>query len=565
MRSGGTEDPPEWFDDPHGQDPDADAGRDRRNDHGPRSESAGKGRDGPDPDPDLDAAYRDDEGDFGEPLDILGNAELTGHPELTPDAVPATLYRYAKAEGERLVADPVPIAIFEIAACSLAASDQWRIKPKLYDRWTQQARLWVCVVKPPGARGTDMLKAAFWPLVGREKELRRGFRREHAAWTARMEGLKGKELAEAKKNDPEPKQQRLLTNDATVEALSQLLEGENDGAKIGYFADELATFLDFGRYKTGKGGGGSRAAMLQAYDGGPQQIDRIMRGSVFVANWSVVVAGNIQPRKLAELGTDLASDGLFQRFIVVHAKEAEVYHDDDRPTDQAAGAAYRDVINALFALKPPLGADNKTLPCFLDVEGREVRRKLMQLVQRLQHDRTLPDIIREAASKWSGLSARLTLIFHLVEVAERQIRGEALEPRDMVGIRAETAAKAAALIRTVVLPNLLRLGFETLPDGKEQANARWIAEHILANKLQHITARDVGRAFRPLRGKLLEIAASMDVLSHAGWTLQTEARADGIRWKINPAVHTRFAAAAAAEKARRKAVRGLIKRKMTEL
>ena len=548
-----AEAPPDWFDDHYGDGPDADASSEHRGDRGP------------DPEPDLDDAYRDDEGDFGEPLDILGNAELTGSPELTPDSVPATLYRYAKAEGERLVADPVPIAIFELAACSLAISDKWRVKPKLHDRWTQQARIWVCVVKPPGARGTDMLKAASWPVAAREKELRQSFKREHAAWAARMEGLKGKELAEAKKNDPEPKQQRLLTNDATVEALSQLLEGENEGAKIGYFADELATFLDFGRYKSGRGGGGSRAVMLQAYDGGPQQIDRIIRGSVFVANWSAVVAGNIQPRKLAELGIDLASDGLFQRFIVVHAKEVEVYHDDDRATDQTAGAAYRDVIDALFAMAPPLGADKKPLSCFLDAEGREVRRKLMQLVQRLQHDRALPDIIREAASKWSGLFARLTLIFHLVEVAERQIGGEALEPRDIVGIRSETAAKAATLIRTVVLPNLLRLGFETLPDGKEQANARWIAEHILANKLSHITARDVGRAFRPLRGKLLEIAASMDVLTHAGWTLQTEARADGIRWEVNPAVHTRFAAAAAAEKARRRSVRGLIKRKMTEL
>lgn len=553
MRSGGSEDPPEWFDDHYGDGPDAKASSERRGDHGP------------DPEPDLDDAYRDDEGDFGEPLDILGNAELAGSPELTPDSVPVTIFRYAKAEGERLVADPVPIAIFDVATCSLAISDEWRIKPKLHDPWTQQARLWVCIVKPSGARGTEMLRSAVWPIAAREKELRQTFRREHAAWAARMEGLKGKELASAKKQDPEPKQQRLLTNDATVEALSQILEGENEAAKVGYFADELATFLDFGRYKSGKGGGGSRAAMLQAFDGGPQQIDRIIRGSVFVANWSAVVAGNIQPRKLAELGTDLASDGLFQRFVVVHAKEAEVYHDDDRPTDQAAGAAYRDVIDALFAMAPPLGADKKPLSCFLDAEGREVRRKLMQLVQRLQHDRTLPDIIREAASKWSGLFARLTLIFHLVEIAERQIGGEALEPRDIVGIRSETATRAAALIRKVVLPNLLRLGFETLPDGKEQANARWIAEHILANKLTHITARDVGRAFRPLRGKLLEIAASMDVLTHAGWTLQTEARADGLRWKINPAVHTRFAAAAAAEKARRRAVRGLIKRKMTEL
>ena len=42
-----------------------------------------------------------------------------------------------------------------------------------------------------------------------------------------------------------------------------------------------------------------RALMLEAYDGGPQRVDRIKRGHVFVPNWSVVVAGNIQPRRLA--------------------------------------------------------------------------------------------------------------------------------------------------------------------------------------------------------------------------------------------------------------------------
>ena len=172
MRSGGSEDPPEWFDDHYGDGPDA--GTDRRDDNGPDPESGSKGRDGPDPD--LDDAYRDDEGDFGEPLDILGNAELAGSPELTPDSVPVTIFRYAKAEGERLVADSVPIAIFDVAACSLAIGDEWRIKPKLHDPWTQQARLWVCIVKPSGARGTEMLRAAVWPIAAREKELRQTFR-----------------------------------------------------------------------------------------------------------------------------------------------------------------------------------------------------------------------------------------------------------------------------------------------------------------------------------------------------------------------------------------------------
>lgn len=542
--------PPDWFNQHYGAEPPPDDET--------RQQRA-------DDEPPLDDIYRDDEGGFDEPLDILGNAEIAGYPELSLDCLPKPIYRYAMAEGKRLNADPVPIAIHCLAAVSVAASDDWGLKAKQHDFWTQQARLWTCCVKPPGARGTDMLATAFWPIQKREADLRRDFQREHAAWQERMTGLKGKELAEAAKADPEPRQKRLLTNDATVEALSELLRGKDEAAKIGYYADELATFLDFGRYKSGKGGGGSRAFMLQAFDGGPQQIDRILRGSVFVANWSVAIAGNIQPRKLAELGTELASDGLFQRFIVVHAKESELYDDDDQPTDQAARAAYSDLITKLFDLRPPKGAHDKAAVCYLDEAGRAVRRQLMRLVQRLQHDASLPDLIREAASKWSGLFSRLCLIFHLVEVADRTARGETPADHELVRVPAATAEKAAALIREVVLPNLFRLGFETLPDGKEQANARWIAEHILTHRSEHLTARDIGRAFRKLRGKPQEIAGCMEILTHAGWATQTEARADGVRWKINPKVHVQFAAAAKAERARRDAVKALIRQKVREL
>ena len=44
----------------------------------------------------------------------------------------------------------------------------------------------------------------------------------------------------------------------------------------------------------------------------------------------------------------------------------------------------------------------------------------MPLIERLQVDPTLPTIIRETAPKWSGLLARLSLIFHLVELAEQR-------------------------------------------------------------------------------------------------------------------------------------------------
>jgi hypothetical protein len=88
---------------------------------------------------------------------------------------------------------------------------------------------------------------------------------------------------------------------------------------------------------------------------------------------------------------------------------------------------------------------------------------------------------------------------------------------------------------------------------------------VLAHRLDRILARDIGRAHHPLRGKPEEIDQAMAVLVDASWASPAEGRHDSPRWNINPAVHTVFAEAAAAEKERRESVVRAIKRKVSEL
>ena len=71
----------------------------------------------------------------------------------------------------------------------------------------------------------------------------------------------------------------------------------------------------------------------------------------------------------------------------------------------------------------------KPLPCYFDEDARAERQRFMRLVERLQADPTLPTIIRETAPKWSGLLARLALVFHLVELAEQRKNGSETDPR----------------------------------------------------------------------------------------------------------------------------------------
>jgi Protein of unknown function (DUF3987) len=506
-----------------------------------------------------------------EPLDILGAPELTGYPELTPECLPAPLYRYVMTEAERLTVDPCPLAGHVLAACSASISDAWAIKPKQHDHWTQQARLWVTVVKDIGTRGTDTIRSAFWPVRERDKELFNNWKREHAEWEERRDvfepecGRKGRGQKKADPADPEPICPRLISNDPTVEAASQILAGGGGYGKLTLLQDELAAFFgSFARYS--KQSGSARALWLEAYDGGPQRIDRIIRGHVFVPNWSVVIAGNIQTRKLQEFGTDLITDGLFQRMMTVHARPTELGVDDDTPLNLNVGREYRELHEALAAMQPTLGDGDTPIPAYADEDGRSERKALKRLWERLQADPTMPTVIRETAPKWSGLIARLSLIFHLVGLADLQRAGEQLEPRDLHHVTGATVASAATFIRRILLPNLFRLGFETMPDaGALAARARWIAGHILAHKLESITASQIGRAHRDLRGKPQDAADAMAMLVDAGWAVRTEGRSTSLPWLINPAVHARFAATAAAEKERRDKVRELFRTKVNEL
>jgi hypothetical protein len=71
--------------------------------------------------------------------------------------------------------------------------------------------------------------------------------------------------------------------------------------------------------------------------------------------------------------------------------------------------------------------------------------------------------------------------------------------------------------------------------------------------------RDIGRAYRDLRGNIDGIVGAMQVLEHAGWVMPADGgRRDSERWLVNPSVREIFADAGAMERARRAKVKAKI-------
>ena len=496
-----------------------------------------------------------------EPVDVLGAPELTGWPSLTAECLPEPLYDFVMAESERMNVDPCALAAHVISACTVSISDAWRAKPKKNDSYTQQARIWACVVKDVGARGSDMIKSAFKPITERQKNLHATWCRAHADWKIRQAARKKADPA-----DPEPKPSRLVTSDTTIEKASDILSEGNEYAKLVLMCDELAVFLEgFERYSQG---GSGRGQWLESYDGDAKWIDRIKRGSIFVKNWSVVIAGNIQPRRLIGIGSDVIKDGLLQRFVAIHARPAGVRDNfDPLPPSPNIAHNYQDLHDTLARMRPVPGIGGKPTAVWFDDDARAVYEQFDKLINRLKLDKTLPYVISEFGSKWSGLVVRLALTFHLAALADRIRRGDKLKRGEIHLIAGATVNMAATFLRRIVLPNLFRLGFESLPDKESATHVRWIAGHILARNVEKITARDIGRAYRELRGDHRMIAQAIEFLCDCGWARPTiwDKRHNPYQWDINPEVHTRFATAAAAEKERRDAVIALLRSKVSDL
>jgi hypothetical protein len=484
--------------------------------------------------------------------------------------MPATLLALAKSEGERLGVDPVGIATLAIGACSGVIDDNWRVRLKVQDSWTQSPRLWMAVVDYPGAKKTEQLNVAKASIDKIEAELRR----KHATEMARYVELVEKWEAEPKKSrgkKPEPPARpRLTTQDATIEAISDMLKSgdEERQKKLLVVVDELASVLaSFDRYNSGKGGS-ARADWLKLYEGGPHQVDRVVRGSVFCSNWSASTVGGIQPEKLRPMMKDLSTDGLLQRFGCVYPqKPANLsVDDDDKPSDYHVLHDYEQVVRCLWAMRPLPRDGGGFLEVRATQAGQPERRRLFRLIRRIEHDPTLPSALKQTASKWAGQLARLALVFHLIQLAEQDLEPDPFLPNspgpDRVTLAPATIRMAANFILRVIAPSTFRLYRELGLDV--DPHARWIAGFILSRKLTKISAYEIGHAYRELRGDIQGIIRAMDVLEHAGW-----ASGDGHpkrpKWDISPRVHAVFAERAQQEENARAEAQKLLKQSIAEL
>ncbi|MDM1310832.1 MULTISPECIES: YfjI family protein [Acinetobacter] len=416
--------------------------------------------------------------DWKEPQPV--RAELLPVKKLNKSMLPMDLADYVFDEAER--ADKMPVDFVAVSLLSSLGSllgTKVTIKPKPLGDWRVMTNLWSAVVGTPSMKKSPAYEAGLRPisqLIDKAKETSKckdldrktaisSINQESKDLTEellikiRAEKLSAEqELRELKKeltkikdetereelflkiakqelkieankknevaaNSEETPEKRYQTDDATIEALSDLEVNNPNGILV--FRDELVGLFAF----LEKDGGLGRTFFLEGWNGtGSYQIDRIGRGSQFIPNHCLTVMGGIQPDKLIQYLEPaikgLGNDGLIQRFQLLVYPDSETWEYVDRKPDNNARNAVYSIFESMDKLNEvslcSIGSNssdsyNKS-PYFIFSD--EAQNLFIEWTTSL-HTKKIQNedhqIIQEHLSKYPKLMAGLALLFHVID------------------------------------------------------------------------------------------------------------------------------------------------------
>ena len=509
-----------------------------------------------------------DESGWPRPVSLA--REFTAKP-FSVSILPKALRDYVDDCASRNGVDPGLLAMFGLATCAAALSDQIKIRPQATNPvWTESARLWIAAVGNPSIKKSPALAMMTRPL----KKVGADYDRAHAAEIAKHQieekiykrQMKSYEDRLMDDQDPgpipakpePPEERQFLINDTTIEALGAMLANNPHGTLVEF--DELSSlFSRMDGYGSSKASGRDRGHWLKLFNGGSEKILRIGRGAIYVPNFGASIVGGIQPEPIRAVARQAQDDGLLQRFLVFQAHPCEPPR--ERPWDSGPLNQYGALIERLAAFIP---GENDVI---LGDEAKVVYEGLRELSRGLQDVMLLPGHMRTALGKWEGQTVRVMLVLHAIEAA-----GMGKHPASYP-VSVDTAERVDALFREFLLPHMYRFYHETF-DSSVLDDAHWIAGHILAHSLEGITARDIRRVYKKYsyaktRSVDWELHYAMEVLCMENWATPTHRLVGGetrpqlppySKWTINPRVHTEFGDLAEQERTRRRHTVELIQR-----
>jgi hypothetical protein len=468
------------------------------------------------------------------PANVIDPWDTLQPPAFPIHALPSVLREFTESRARIMGADPCALAWSAISACSAAIDGRTRLRMKRHDTWTVPPAIWVALIGRSSAKKSPIINEAWRPLNRLQDVALHRYREQVKQYNAL-------EKDEKKDTPPPLKPIRLLSNDATMEGLQDILSNQERG--IGILRDELSGWIG-GMDKYGGNGAAERAFWLQAYNGGSHVVDRVGRGTVAIANLLAAICGGIQPERLAQF-SNLTDDGMWQRFVPIIMQNG-CMGTDEPPNDAADRYSER--------LQDLVESSRMTPVVALSDGAHEVRLQLEREAFDLEAAEPLGSRFATFTGKLPGLFGRLALVL------------SCLEPTGLgMTVSERHAQMARTLIMQCIIPHAARvyMTMEAQASGNDSLTA--IAGYILAKKISRVVMSDLTSDVRACRkASQFDVQRMVSPLVSGGW-LEPETDLPNNRgWKVNPIVHTKFADRAERESVRRRVAREMIEREVGE-
>ena len=281
--------------------------------------------------------------------------------EFNKELLPSGVREWCEDVATRMNNAPLVFAsVSALVVLSSAIGARVGVRPKLLDEWTVIPNLWGMLIAPPSVKKSPIYGEMIKPLVKAEKEANEKYITEMIAYKKEMMLYKSdlKECLKSKEGTiPDepimPTRDRYLTNDATIEAVAQIMIENPYGLFVTF--DELSGFF---KTLTKAGREGDQSFWLEAFNGnGSKSIDRIGRGSTFVPNVCASIFGTIQPDVLMPMlngvkGGSNGGDGFLQRFQLAVMVEQSSFQYIDRKPNYIAKREYSEIVQSLLTANP---------------------------------------------------------------------------------------------------------------------------------------------------------------------------------------------------------------------
>lgn len=479
--------------------------------------------------PKSEAVNDDDDSD---PVDIWAQSEA---PELPEGLLPEIFSRAAYQASELSGADPGGYAMGMICAAGAAIPDTIKIKVKVKEDWTEEARTWVMLLGEPSYKKSPIMKTCTRALAKMDAQLVGEYEREYNDW------------AEHKEGDP-PLPRRMRIDDITMEAAQEVARYNPQGVLA--MQDELSGwFGGIEKYAGGKGSAKDRSFWLRAFGGGSYAVNRISRKPFLIENLSISVLGGIQPDAIRRVMADATDDGLIQRFYPVVLRPSKLERDDI--SDEAV-KEYDALIERLARMKPPKNFYGDQ-PLIFDEAAQKYRDQLHERHHNLVS--MTENINKKLAAhfgKYDGMFPRLCVIWHCVENAN-------LEELPQV-VTLDTAQKAGRFLHEYIMRHSQCFYNTVIGLTDDQDVLEDVAGYILAHKVETVTMRTFQRGSTKMR-KLTrqQVEPLCHQLEAMGWLDSIDMRGARMSCSVNPRVHEIYRERAEAERERRDEIKAHIK------